>query len=179
MKSRSAVKDLILAALFAALTAVFSQIRLPIGPIPFNLGTFGAFLAGMMLPPLGASAAMGVYMLLGAVGLPVFAGFMGGPAALFGPTGGYIIGYLFIAVLTSFAAHRTEKIGIVAAAMLLGLLICYALGTAWYIAISGTELKKALMACVVPFILPDLAKSAAALWLGKQLVHRMHKAGVL
>ncbi len=179
MKQRTAVRELILTALFAALTAVFSQIRLPIGPVPFNLGVFGAYLAGMLLSPLWAGASMGVYMLLGAVGIPVFAGFMAGPTALFGPTGGYIMGYLFIAVLTSFAAHRTQNTAVTAAAMLLGLVICYGLGTVWFMTITGTQLQKALMACVVPFIIPDLGKAAAALWLGRQLSHRMRKAGVL
>ncbi len=179
MKQKFAVKELILSALFAALTAVLSQIRLPIGPVPFNLGVFGAYLAGMMLSPLWAGASMAVYMLMGAVGVPVFAGFMAGPTALFGPTGGYIIAYLFMAVLTSVAAHRTEKNAPAAAAMLLGLLICYALGTAWFMIVTGTDLPKALMSCVVPFVIPDLAKAAAALWLGRQLSKRMRKAGVL
>ena len=92
MKRKIATKDLVLAALFAALTAVLAQIQLPIGPVPFNLAVFGAFLAGMLLAPAWAAASMGVYMLLGAVGIPVFAGFMGGPAVLLSKTGGYVIG---------------------------------------------------------------------------------------
>ena len=96
MKRKIATKDLVLTALFAALTAVLAQIQLPIGPVPFNLAVFGAFLAGMLLEPAWAAASMGVYMLLGAVGIPVFAGFMGGPAVLLGKTGGYVIGYIFI-----------------------------------------------------------------------------------
>ena len=71
MKRKIATKDLVLTALFAALTAVLAQIQLPIGPVPFNLAVFGAFLAGMLLAPAWAAASMGVYMLLGAVGIPV------------------------------------------------------------------------------------------------------------
>ena len=67
MKRKIATKDLVLTALFAALTAVLAQIQLPLGPVPFNLAVFGAFLAGMLLPPAWAAAYMGVYMLLGAV----------------------------------------------------------------------------------------------------------------
>ena len=70
MKRKIATKDLVLTALFAALTAVLAQIQLPIGPVPFNLAVFGAFLAGMLLEPAWAAASMGVYMLLGAVGIP-------------------------------------------------------------------------------------------------------------
>ena len=106
MKRKIATKDLVLTALFAALTAVLAQIQLPIGPVPFNLAVFGAFLAGMLLEPAWAAASMGVYMLLGAVGIPVFAGFMGGPAVLLGKTGGYVIGYIFIAMATALAVKR-------------------------------------------------------------------------
>lgn len=87
MKRKIATKDLVLTALFAALTAVLAQIQLPIGPVPFNLAVFGAFLAGMLLEPAWAAASMGVYMLLGVVGIPVFAGFMGGPCGAFGQDG--------------------------------------------------------------------------------------------
>lgn len=110
MKRKIATKDLVLTALFAALTAVLAQIQLPIGPVPFNLAVFGAFLAGMLLEPAWAAASMGVYMLLGAVGIPVFAGFMGGPAVLLGKTGGYVIGYIFIALATALAVKRSGKL---------------------------------------------------------------------
>ncbi len=103
-------------ALFAALTAVLAQIQLPIGPVPFNLAVFGAFLAGMLLEPAWAAASMGVYMLLGAVGIPVFAGFMGGPAVLLGKTGGYVIGYIFIALATALAVKRSGKLPVIGAA---------------------------------------------------------------
>ena len=125
MKRKIATKDLVLTALFAALTAVLAQIQLPIGPVPFNLAVFGAFLAGMLLEPAWAAASMGVYMLLGAVGIPVFAGFMGGPAVLLGKTGGYVIGYIFIALATALAVKRSGKLPVIGAAMLAGLLVCY------------------------------------------------------
>ena len=85
------------AALLAALTAVLAQVQLPIGPVPFNLAVLGAFLAGMLLRPAWAACAMGVYMALGLIGIPVFAGFVGGPAVLAGKTGGYVLGYVCIA----------------------------------------------------------------------------------
>ena len=139
MKRKIATKDLVLTALFAALTAVLAQIQLPIGPVPFNLAVFGAFLAGMLLAPAWAAASMGVYMLLGAVGIPVFAGFMGGPAVLLGKTGGYVIGYIFIALATALAVKRSGKLPVIGAAMLAGLLICYGFGTAWFMAVTGAE----------------------------------------
>ena len=154
MKRKIATKDLVLTALFAALTAVLAQIQLPIGPVPFNLAVFGAFLAGMLLEPAWAAASMGVYMLLGAVGIPVFAGFMGGPAVLLGKTGGYVIGYIFIALATALAVKRSGKLPVIGAAMLAGLLVCYGFGTAWFMAVTGADLVSALGGCVLPFIVP-------------------------
>ncbi len=165
-------KNLVLAALFAALTAVLAQIQLPIGPVPFNLAVFGAFLAGMLLSPLWASASMGVYMLLGVIGIPVFAGFQGGPGVLFGKTGGYVIGYIFIALMTSAASKSGNK-WIAALGMTGGLLICYALGTAWFMLITKADLISSLGWCVFPFVIPDICKGVSAFLLGKVLQKRM------
>lgn len=178
MKRKIATKDLVLTALFTALTAVLAQIQLPIGPVPFNLAVFGAFLAGMLLEPAWAAASMGVYMLLGAVGIPVFAGFMGGPAVLLGKTGGYVIGYIFIALATALAVKRSVKLPVIGAAMLAGLLICYGFGTAWFMAVTGADLVSALGWCVLPFIVPDVCKGVLACVLGRLLAGRLAKAGV-
>ena len=178
MKRKIATKDLVLTALFAALTTVLAQIQLPIGPVPFNLAVFGAFLAGMLLEPAWAAASMGVYMLLGAVGIPVFAGFMGGPAVLLGKTGGYVIGYIFIALATALAVKRSGKLPVIGAAMLAGLLVCYGFGTAWFMAVTGADLVSALGWCVLPFIVPDVCKGVLACVLGRLLAGRLAKAGV-
>ena len=178
MKRKIATKDLVLTALFAALTAVLAQIQLPIGPVPFNLAVFGAFLAGMLLAPAWAAASMGVYMLLGAVGIPVFAGFMGGPAVLLGKTGGYVIGYIFIALATALAVKRSGKLPVIGAAMLAGLLVCYGFGTAWFMAVTGADLVSALGWCVLPFIVPDVCKGVLVCVLGRLLAGRLAKAGV-
>ena len=178
MKRKIATKDLVLTALFAALTAVLAQIQLPIGPVPFNLAVFGAYLAGMLLEPAWAAASMGVYMLLGAVGIPVFAGFMGGPAVLLGKTGGYVIGYIFIALATALAVKRSGKLPVIGAAMLAGLLVCYGFGTAWFMAVTGADLVSALGWCVLPFIVPDVCKGVLACVLGRLLAGRLAKAGV-
>ena len=107
------------AALLAALTAVLAQVQLPIGPVPFNLAVLGAFLAGMLLRPAWAACAMGVYMSLGLIGIPVFAGFVGGPAVLAGKTGGYVLGYVCIAWCTAMA-RRFGRLWLTAAGMALG-----------------------------------------------------------
>lgn len=153
-------------ALLAAFTAVLAQIQLPIGPVPFHLAVFGVFLSGMLLPPLWAFASVLVYLLLGVFGLPVFAGFQGGPAALLGKTGGYLLGYLAIACFTAFAASRCKRFGVIFLSMLLGLAVCYALGTLWFMLLTGAELLPALTLCVFPFLLPDLGKAVLAYSIG-------------
>lgn len=179
MRRNPAVRNYVLTALFAALMAVLSQIQIPIGPVPFNLAVLGAFLTGMLLRPAWAAAAVCVYMLLGAVGIPVFAGFQGGPAALLGNTGGYIIGYLFIALATALAVRHSGKTIVVGAAMLLGLVVCYAFGTAWYMFVSGANLATALAWCVLPFVVPDVCKGVFAYALGRVLSNRLAKAGIV
>lgn len=178
MKNKNAVKSNVLTALFAAVTAVLAQIQLPIGPVPFNLALFGMFLAGMLLPPARAAASALVYLLLGLVGLPVFAGFQGGPAALLGSTGGYLVGYVFVALATSAARRRSDRLPIVAAGMALGVAVCYAFGTAWFMALSGASLSAALGWCVLPFLLPDACKGALAYAVGRMLAARLKAAGL-
>ncbi len=153
------------AALLAALTAVLSQVQLAIGPVPFNLAVMGAFLAGMLLRPAWAACALAVYMALGLIGIPVFAGFAGGPAVLFGKTGGYVLGYLCIAWCTAMA-RGFDHWWLTAAGMALGLALCYGLGTAWFMAVTGISFTQSLMFCVWPFLIPDVIKGVCAFAVG-------------
>ena len=163
--------ELIKVAMFAAITAVLSQIILPIGPVPYNLGLLGAMLAGLLCLPSTATFAMIAYIFMGAIGLPVFAGFMGGFGVLLNSTGGYLLGYIPVALFTSLARHK--KWFLTTLAMLLGLLLCYAFGTGWFMIVSQNNLVASLAYCVVPFVLPDLAKVACAILLGKSIDKRL------
>ena len=171
---RLTVKDMALCALFAALIAVCSWISIP-AAVPFTLQTFAVFAAVLLLGGKRGSLAVAVYLLLGAVGLPVFSGFKGGVGALLGPTGGYILGFLISALLIwAVTARFGERLGVLAAAMLLGLAVCYAFGTAWFVVVYSRargpiSVGSALGMCVVPFILPDLCKIALALLLSNRL----------
>lgn len=123
-----------------------------------------------------AAGSVAAYIVLGGFGVPVFAGFSGGPAVLFGPTGGYIFGYLFTAVLTALGARggmHPVRTGIWMAA---GLAVCYALGTAWFMAVMPYTLAQSLAACVTPFVVPDIVKGVAAYSFCKVLSARMAKA---
>lgn len=174
-KSHQLLLDMIYTAMFAAVIAICSQIQLPIGPVPFTLQTLGIFAAAGILGTKRGTLSVAVYVLLGAVGLPVFAGFSGGFGVLTGPTGGYIIGFLFTAfavgLMTDFLG---KKIWVLAVSMIIGLILCYAFGTAWFIIVSNNSGKEmdimtALSYCVIPFLIPDAAKIAAAVILVNRL----------
>lgn len=160
--------------LCAALTAVCSQIQIP-AAVPFTLQTFAVFLACGLLGGKRGTVSVLIYILLGAVGLPVFAGFKGGIGALLGTTGGYIIGFLFTAlVMWLFEKVPGKKMILLGISMICGLLVCYAFGTAWFILVyTNTKepvgIMTALSWCVFPFIIPDMVKIALALALTSRL----------
>ena len=167
-------RNLVLVSLFAALIAVCSWISIP-SAVPFTLQTMAVFLAvGLLGGKLGTLCVL-IYILLGAVGLPVFAGFKGGIGALVGTTGGYILGFLLSALLMwAMEKWIGKKNWVLLVSMILGLLVCYAFGTAWFLAVYTTQvgamtLSGALMACVVPFLLPDCLKIALAILLSRKV----------
>ncbi|HAN44168.1 MAG TPA: biotin transporter BioY, partial [Ruminococcaceae bacterium] len=167
----SRLKNQIICAVLAAVTAVLSQIQVPIGPVPINLAMLSVFIAGGLLSPNLAALSQLIFVLLGAIGLPVFAGFSGGIGVLAGPTGGYIAGYIAAAWLTSFIIKKSgsKSIVIVVLAMIAGLAVCYTLGTAWFVYSRKVSIAKALMLCVVPFLIGDALKIAAASLISQRL----------
>ncbi len=150
---------LTLCALFAALTAVMAQVSIPIGPVPICLATLAVYLAGGILGAAGGVLSQVVYLLLGAVGVPVFAFFHGGIAAIAGPTGGYLVGYIVCAWITGiFADHFGRKAAPLVIGMVLGTAACYFLGTAWFMFTTKRGLAESLALCVLPFLIGDTAK---------------------
>ena len=150
-------------ALFAALTAAAAQFSLPVGPIPVSLATFAVYLAGAVLGAKDGAASQAVYLLLGAAGLPVFAGFRGGAQALFGPTGGYLAGYVVCAWIIGALGRkggRAPRPLPLAASMLLGTAALFALGTCWFLFLTKRGLWESLALCVFPFLAGDAAKIA-------------------
>ena len=171
MKRFWSARTLTEVALSAALLVVCSLISVP-AAVPFTLQTFGVFVILVILGWKKGCAAILLYILLGLIGLPVFSGARGGPAALFGPTGGYILGFL----LTGLCYWLYERLGherilVQALSLLLGLALCYTFGTAWFIRVYTGEitLARALALCVWPFIVPDLIKLALALPVGRRV----------
>jgi biotin transport system substrate-specific component len=166
-------RQLVFSALFTALIAVFSQVQLPIGPVPVSLATFGVMLCGLLLGWRWGALAVGAYILLGAAGVPVFAGFQGGAARLVGPTGGYIVSYLFYAILSGLNIPSfQERFHGRCILLLLGTAACYLSGTAWFMYSTGRTLSESLSLCVLPFLPGDAAK----ILLASLLAPRLRKA---
>ncbi len=179
VKKHMSTRDLVYVAVFAALIAVCAWISIPT-TVPFTLQTFGVFVSVGLLGGRRGSLAVLVYLLLGAVGAPVYAGFTGGFGPLMGSTGGYILGFLLCA-LTMWAVETAlgKSLWALGLGMVLGLVVCYAFGTAWFMVVytqaSGpVGLWTVLGWCVIPFIGPDLVKIALALALSARL--RRHVA---
>ena len=167
-------KDLALCALFAALIAVCAWISIP-ATVPFTLQTFAIFAALGLLGGKRGTVAVAVFLLLGAIGVPVFAGFQGGIGALLGTTGGYLLGFLLTALIVwGMEARFGSKTGVFLLSAVLGMLVCYAFGTAWYLVVyartkGAISLATALGWCVVPFLIPDAVKIALAVLLRGRL----------
>lgn len=156
------------ASLMAALIAVGSYLFIPIGPIPIVLQNLFVVLAGLLLGKRWALVSVGVFLLVGAIGIPVFAGGKGGIAHFLGPTGGYLIGYLFSAYLTGLISEsmRGETTGDVVAC-LAGFLAVYLFGVPWLVLISGMTWGKAVAVGMLPFLIGDAGKVVAAVFLAR------------
>ena len=179
MNKQFRVVDLAYMAVCAALIAICSWISIP-AAVPFTMQTFAVFCVLGLLGGKRGTISILVYILLGAVGLPVFAGFSGGIGILFGTTGGYIIGFIFVGLIY-WAAEKLfgAKLPLRIAAMVLGLAVCYAFGTVWFMLVyarsSGAiALATALGWCVLPFIVPDLVKMGLAVLLSERLRKDLH-----
>lgn len=162
--------DMVYIALFACLMAICSWISIP-GEVPFTLQTMGVFLAIGLLGGKRGTLAVLVYILMGVIGLPVFSGFSGGIGKLVGVTGGYIVGFLASAlVMWAMETLLGKKKWALALSMVIGLLVCYAFGTAWFMVLytsskGAITLGAVLGMCVIPYIIPDVIKIAVALLL--------------
>lgn len=167
-------RDLTHIALFAVLIAVCAWITIPM-TVPFTLQIFAVFAALATLGGRRGTYAVAVYLLLGAVGLPVGAGFQGGLGWLLGTTGGYIVGFLCIALIYwLMTAKLGESLPVSIAACVLGLAVCYVFGTIWFMVVYARTtgpvgVMTALGWCVFPYVIPDLLKLMLAVTLSQRV----------
>ncbi len=178
-RGKSRIYSLAMTAVMAAVLCVLAPIAIPIGPVPVSFSLLVIFLSLYLLGWKWGTVSVLVYLLLGLLGAPVFTGLTGGVGKLLGPTGGYLIGYLPMAVLAGLVIDRfrgrwAHLVGMAAATA-----VCYAFGTAWYCIQAGVPVGGALAACVLPFIPVDLIKIAVAMIIGPLLRDRLTQAGLL
>lgn len=155
-------RDLTLIGVCAAVICVLAPWKINITLVPMTLATFAIYLVSAILGPAKGSLAVLIYILLGAMGVPVFSGFVGGFQALVGPTGGYIIGYVPMAFIVGYVSKAMKGAIKYPFGMILGTIILYTFGTAWFCISRPSALGPAIAACVLPFIGFDLIKIAAA-----------------
>lgn len=174
MKGKLTTRQLAEIAMGTALIAVCSWISVP-AAVPFTLQTFAVCLVSAVFGFRMGLWTVVCYILLGAAGVPVFSGFKGGLGALFGTTGGYIVGFLFTAAAVGLAVERSgRKLPVLVVSMVLGILLCYAFGTAWFMLVYAKNsgpigLGTALGWCVIPYLIPDGLKIALAAFLTGRL----------
>ena len=165
-------KQMVLIALMTAVTCVLGplSIPLPFSPVPISLTNFAIFLAIFILGMKNGTISFIIYLLLGAIGVPVFSSFRGGLQVLAGPTGGYLIGFIFLALIMGFALdHFDRKLVPTIIGMIIGMAICYIFGTAWLAGQLGMSFVAALGIGVIPYLPGDTAKIIIAIIAGPQI----------
>jgi biotin transport system substrate-specific component len=164
------LKRMVYAALMAALTAVGAYIAIPIGPVPIVLQNLFVMLTGLLLGGRWGVISIGVYLVAGAVGLPVFAGGTGGVGKFVGPTGGYLLGYVPAVYLIGMISEKGRgRVIVDVLAMVAGSAIVYAFGVPWLKVITGMSLSKAMAVGMLPFLIGDIIKIAAAVPIARAL----------
>lgn len=166
------IRDMLYAALFAALIAVLGYviIPLPFSPVPITGQTLAVMLAGCVLTPLQAALSIITYIFMGAVGIPVFSGGAAGIGVIVGSKGGYLLGFLIGAVLISYMKGKSNSIPrMIFACIIGGIVVVYSLGVPWLAFITGMELKKAITVGALLFIPGDLLKAVVAGFIAKKI----------
>lgn len=163
-------------ALMTAVTCILAPLSVPIGPVPISFTNLAIYLSLYLLDWKCGTLSYFLYLLIGFAGLPVFSGFTGGVAKLAGPTGGYIVGFIPMAIIAGIVIDHCQKRWIQLLGMIVGTAICYALGTAWFCMQAGYTVSAALAVCVFPFIPADLIKMLIAMTIGPEIRKRVGSA---
>ena len=180
MEKKLTTYQMAVTALMAAVICVLGPLTVPIGAVPISLANFVICLTAWLLGPKFGTLSVAVYLCIGLIGVPVFSGYGAGLAKLAGPTGGYLVGYLLLALIGGLFIEKSNGNPVVSGiGLVLGDAACYVLGTAWFVFQMQCELGYALSVCVYPFIALDLAKIVVSCVVGALLRKRLVQAGVL
>lgn len=181
MKNKFSVRDLSIVATFTALTAVMSQISIPIpfSPVPITLQIFAIYLAAIILGSKLATLSQIIYLLLGAIGAPVFSHFSGGLQSLVGPTGGFLISFPIVAFIVGKISEKDRGFFALTFGLIISLILCYSMGTLQLSFVAKISINKAIMVGAVPFIPLDLAKIFTAYLIGTKVKSSLIKSNLL
>ena len=171
--SKFTIQQIAMIAVMTAVTCVLAPLSVPIGPVPISLTNLVIYFSLFILGTKKGTISYLIYLLIGLVGIPVFSGFTGGPAKLAGPTGGYIIGFIVMAVIAGLVIDNCHKPLIQLVGMIAGTIVCYLLGTIWFCIVADSTFKAALGICVIPFIPADLIKMIIAMIIGPMIKKRI------
>ena len=175
--SKISIQDICSIAIMAAVTAIMAQISIPMPlGVPMTMQTFAVTLAGVILGAKRGAISMIVYVLLGAVGAPVYAGFSGGFQNLIGPTGGFLLSFPIMAYLIGMGIQMRKKKGMFVLLLFLGTVSNYVVGVAMFCLVTQSSVLTGITACVVPFIPTAIIKAIVASVLGIQIRNRLGAA---
>lgn len=176
-KPRFSTRQLAVIGVMTAVTCILAPLSLPIGPVPISLTNLAIYFSLYVLGTKYGCVSYLVYLLIGFIGVPVFSGFTSGPGKLLGPTGGYLIGFIPMALIAGILIDKFISKRIVCLlGMIGGTIAAYAFGTVWLAYQAGMDWKAALMAGVIPFIPGDLVKIVLAMIAGPQIRKQLVRA---
>lgn len=179
MKNLS-IKEMVICAIMTALMCVLAPMSIPIGPVPITLTNLVIYITIVLLGTKLTTVSYIVYLLIGLVGVPVFSGFTGGVAKLAGPTGGYLIGFIFMIIIGGIIYEKFGSNNIIAGlGLFAGLVVAYIFGTVWFVHQMDYTYSAALSVCVWPFVPFDIIKIVIAIILGKTIKKALKKANLL
>lgn len=179
MKRKSNIYQMAIIGVMAAVICILGPLSIPIGVVPISFTNLAIYFALYTLGMKKGTISYIVYMLVGFVGIPVFSGFTGGPSKLLGPTGGYLIGFIFMAVIAGFFIDTfLDKRYLCFIGMVLGTVVCYIFGTIWLSYQAHISVSAALAMGVIPFIPGDLVKILIAILIGPQIRRRLIKVNL-
>ncbi len=171
------ISQIAVIGVMTAVICILAPFSIPIGPVPISLTNLAIYVALYVLGMKKGTISYLIYLLIGLVGVPVFSGFTGGPQKLFGPTGGYLIGFIPMAVIAGIVIDKfMNKWYLCLIAMIVGTWVCYLLGTAWLAFQGNMSFQAALAVGVIPFIVEDMIKMVIALVIGPQIRRPLVKA---
>ncbi len=176
---KTRTKELTMIGLMTAVTCVLGpfSIPIPVSPVPISLTNFAVFLSIYVLGFKAGTTSCILYLLLGTAGLPVFSSFSGGLGKLAGPTGGYLIGFVFLALIQGFLMGRFPgKRSAAVTGMALGMAVCYLFGTLWLAAQMSLDFAAALGIGVIPYLPGDIVKIVLAAVIGPKLCAAVNRA---